>query len=99
MAYTRIVYDMENNAEVFHQALRETPVPEEFAPILEGLDSSLAVGVYVEPGLAARFEEWVSRLPGYEDGPEHARTALLFYENQEMDDYDEEGDPKYPVVE
>ncbi len=85
MAYTKIIYDMENNAERFGQALQETPIPEEFAEIIDGIDRHMAGGVCVEPALAQRFEAWVSALPGYADGPEYARTALLFYEGVEVE--------------
>lgn len=97
MAYTRIVYDLENNAEIFFQALQDTPIPDEFVEIIDGLDQHLATGVCVEPALAQRFEAWVSELPGYADGPEHARTAILFYEGVEVEE-DEEGEADPAVV-
>jgi len=89
MKYTRIQYDMENNAQIFGQALQDTPIPEEFAEIVDGIDQHMACGIYVEPELAKRFEAWVSALPGFEDGPEYARTAILFYENEEADEEDD----------
>lgn len=73
--------DFENNAEEFWAAFREQ---------VETLDQygELAATCYsllrcnevelTDANAVSEFDAFVTKLPGWESGPEHARTAIVF---------------------
>ncbi len=69
-----ITADEENAAEEFWAAVRtDDNCPECLKDLA---DSAPYVEVSKEDAAAA--EEWCENAPGYADGPEHARTAVIF---------------------
>jgi hypothetical protein len=77
--------DSENNAEAWWDAMRESlPALERNDPEVAGLLSVLERHGEVEisdPATIERFDSFVHSLPGFSDGPEYAREALIFEAN------------------
>ncbi len=77
--------DQENNAEVWWDAFRAMlPALSEADPELYDLCRTLNRSGEVEitdPAAIERFDKFVSDLPGWLDGPAHARAALTFHAN------------------
>lgn len=84
----RIVVDEENHAEAWWTAAREAvkalepatyPEHADIARIFAALDRGTRTEpVVVSSDEASEFENWALGIDGYDDGPEYARTALLF---------------------
>ena len=67
----RIVVDEENNAEEFWEHVRcSSSVPHE---LIELSDT-----ITVSDERAAEIEAWCEKTPGYADGPEYDKYALVF---------------------
>jgi hypothetical protein len=78
---TRIVIDEENHAEAWWTAAREAApsADADVARIFAALDRGTRTeGVVVSSDEADAFSAWAEGLPGWDDGPEYAPTALLF---------------------
>ena len=77
--------DEENNAETWWEALRSTDPGD---PTLRGLRSALldegTVEVPFNDSIARGFEDYLTGLPGWNDGPEHAPNPLLMIEDGEV---------------
>jgi hypothetical protein len=81
---TQVTYraDDENNAETFWEALRAGPYPKKVQDdpeLLNALNELIRRGeVTMHDGrLIEAFDAFVTSLPGWEDGPEYAKTALI----------------------
>lgn len=75
----RIVVDEENHAETWWAAARAAAPVGDVARIFAALDRGTRTEpVVVSSDEASEFESWALGLPGYDDGPEYAPTALLF---------------------
>jgi hypothetical protein len=73
----RIAVDYENNAEEWWNAAKtDQNAPEAFAPLL----ADNADEVTVSDDEADEIIAWASGLPGWNDGPEYAPTALTVHE-------------------
>lgn len=71
----RISVDFENNAETWwNAAVTDQNAPAAFAPLLA--DDTDEIEVSDEDG--RRIREWAKGLPGWDDGPDYAPTALRF---------------------
>ncbi len=71
-----IKIDYENNAEEWwHAACGREDVPPELIPLLDGGGPD---EIEVPANRIAALLAWCESTPGWADGPEHARTALLF---------------------
>lgn len=78
---TQVTYrvDDENNAEVWWEAFRRYAPhlkDEELRQSCRELERRGEVTLH-DPRLIEAFDGFVTGLPGWEDGPEHARTALV----------------------
>jgi hypothetical protein len=76
-----IKVDFENNAEKWWNhaaASSKSGLPESCRSILLLLPSMPRVVVTAEVALA--FRKWAETLPGWDDGPEHARHPFTFHE-------------------
>lgn len=72
----RVAVDEENPAETWWDAARaSTTVPDAIQPLLSCAGPGELLLTRRE---AVEAEAWAASLPGYADGPAHARTALLF---------------------
>ena len=73
--------DHENNAEAWWTAAREAAryAPSQGAEAFRRLDASTRTteGVEVLADELAAFEAWAGVLPGYDDGPAHARLPYV----------------------
>jgi hypothetical protein len=79
VSHTRISIDWENNAETWWDAAREaaSTAPDVIRPLLGGRNvSDVSVSASDLPTVLA----WCSSLPGWEDGPAHARRPLVWNE-------------------
>jgi hypothetical protein len=78
---TRIVVDQENSAEEWWDAAREAvaDATDAVADLFARIDAAAGdpAGVCCRSQDAAALVAWASELPGWDDGPEHARTPLL----------------------
>lgn len=75
----RILVDQENNAERFWDEIQDRAERgEKFAVLLSGLD--LTSPLYLEDDEAEALIAYAQQVPGWPDGPEHAREALLVQE-------------------
>ena len=76
--------DYENNAEEWWTAARELARTDTSrgAEVFRRLDRVVQSGDLegVLPEEVSAFEAWASDLPGYDDGPEHARHPFNVYE-------------------
>lgn len=76
----RIAVHYENNAEAWWRAARGNPRPASCPascwPLLAGFAGTEQVTVTAED--AAAFRAWASSLPGWSDGPAHAREPFTF---------------------
>lgn len=79
--HIRIAFDEENNAQTWIDAAREriNDAPACLRPLLQPFPPE---SVTVSPAEALAALEWASTLPGWEDGPEYASTALTFHEDE-----------------
>lgn len=83
MSSVTVSVDMENNAEVFWDWLRSWMTDEhrrqdpEVYQLLSTLIDTGSVEI-TDPEAIQRFSNLVESMPGYSDGPEHARTALVW---------------------
>jgi hypothetical protein len=78
MATVWIQVDFENNAETWwEQARRRVSPPSELEPLLH---SSVASGVTTPAERRDEVLRWCDGIPGWADGPEYARTALILTE-------------------
>lgn len=69
----RIAVDEENSAEMFWEHVNSSVgTPEEIV--------GFVFDVTVPSSRAKEIEEWCRNAPGFNDGPSHAPTALLFVE-------------------
>ena len=79
----KILIDQENNAERFWDEIQDRAERgEKFAVLLSGLD--LTDPLYLEDDEAEELWAYAQQVPGWADGPEHAREALLV---QELEGY------------
>lgn len=87
--------DYENNAEEWWDAARtavEAGDTSQGADVFRRLDRdnrSLDEGVFVLADELAAFNAWAEALPGYDDGPEHARRPYVVIQDDGSDDTDE----------
>lgn len=73
----RIAVDFENNAEAWWDAATTSDnAPEAFAPML----ADNADEIIVSDEDAITILTWAEQLPGWNDGPEYAPTALTVQE-------------------
>lgn len=77
--------DYENNAEEWWSAAREAARADTSrgAEVFRKLNRVVQGGELRGqlPEAVRAFEEWAAALPGYEDGPEHARHPFNVYED------------------
>lgn len=81
---TIIKVDYENNAERFwkeFQDLALVDVPIELWPLRRECGNADEIEI-ISSQRVKEMEYWCSKIPGYADGPEHAREALLFCEEE-----------------
>ena len=72
----KILIDQDNNAERFWGEVQDRAERgEAFAVLLSGLD--LTSPLYLEDDEAEELWAYAQQVPGWADGPEHAREALL----------------------
>ncbi len=71
--------DYENNAETWWDAARAASRTDdsEGAQVFRRLDTNPDEGVSVLADELRAFESWAEALPGYDDGPAHARLPYV----------------------
>ena len=71
--------DWENNAEEWWDAARaSSTIPPEVRRLLDGTEDSDVCILQVSADACDRIRRWAETLPGWDTGPEYAKTALFF---------------------